>query len=362
MEHDIYRQLMKHLGNVGVGYPQIGDFLEVLRKTVTLEEAEVALGLPTGLLPFEVERIEEIAFRTDKSIEETEETLEKLARKGYLYKGKTKSGKVGYAFIQIGIGFPQIFYWKGEITEQVKEIAQPVAKSMAEKVDSQKQLFRYVPVNKAVDRTLQAILPFDMMTEVVNKAKKIAVASCPCRMGAQVLEDRKCTHSLETCMKFNEMAEFILEKGYGRELSKDEALETLRKCEEEGLIHLVDNCQEEIQNCCNCCSCCCWNVMPIKNRLVSRDYIMATYYLRTTDEQKCIGCGQCADDCPLEIITMEDDLPVVDESICIGCGVCLLHCPSEAAKLKKKDESTPLGDFYSLQRTAIKKARDEARE
>ena len=93
--------------------------------------------------------------------------------------------------------------------------------------------------------------------------------------------------------------------------------------------------------------------MPIKKRLVPRDYLMATYYLRTTDEEECTGCGQCAEDCPLEIITMEDDLPVVDESICIGCGVCLLNCPTDAAKLKKKDKNIPCKDFYTLHRNAI---------
>ena len=156
-------------------------------------------------------------------------------------------------------------------------------------------------------------------------------------------------------MKYNKAAEFVLEKGYGRELSKQEALEIIRKSEEEGLIHFVDNCQEEVQTNCNCCSCCCWNVMPIKKRLVPRDYIMATYYLRTTDEDECIGCGQCAEDCPLEIITMQNDKPVADESICIGCGVCLLHCPTDAAKLKKKDASVPFKDFTTLHQTAIEK-------
>jgi heterodisulfide reductase subunit A-like polyferredoxin len=94
--------------------------------------------------------------------------------------------------------------------------------------------------------------------------------------------------------------------------------------------------------------------MPIKKRLVPRDYIMATYYLRTTDEDECIGCCRCAEDCPLEILTMENDKPVVDENICIGCGLCLLHCPTDAAKLKKKDASVPFKDFTALHRAAIK--------
>ncbi|MDO8722491.1 MAG: 4Fe-4S binding protein [Syntrophales bacterium] len=149
------------------------------------------------------------------------------------------------------------------------------------------------------------------------------------------------------------MADFVLEKGYGREITKEEALNIIKDTEEEGLIHFVDNCQEEVQHNCNCCSCCCWNVSPIKNRLVPRDYIMATYYLRTTDKELCSGCGQCANDCPLEIIEMAGDLPVIDESICIGCGVCLLHCPTDAAKLKRKDENVPFQNFSILHNTAI---------
>ena len=66
------------------------------------------------------------------------------------------------------------------------------------------------------------------------------------------------------------------------------------------------------------------------------------------DETKCTGCGQCVEDCPLEIITMENDFPVVDENICIGCGVCLLNCPTGAAKLKKKGPSDKQ-DFQIVQ-------------
>ncbi|MBW1840049.1 MAG: 4Fe-4S binding protein [Deltaproteobacteria bacterium] len=361
MEQDIYQRLMKHLGNVGIGYPQIDDFLEVLKKTLTPEEAEIALGLPTRLPPFEVEEVDIIVQRVGMPSEKVEEILERLAQRGFLYKHKTDSGSIGYAFIQIGFGIPQIFYWKGETTDELKKISRHMGTFLVKATPEVRgtentRLFRYVPVNKAVDHTLQAVLPYDMMKDVINKARKIAVVHCPCRQLARLLTDSKCTHSLEVCLKFNKMAEFVLEKGYGRELSKEEALQTIKKAEEEGLIHFVDNCQEEIQHNCNCCSCCCWNVMPIKKRLVPRDYLMATYYLRTTDEEECAGCGQCAEDCPLEIVTMEDDKPVVDESICIGCGVCLLNCPTEAAKLKRKDKSTPFQDFNILHRTAIQDA------
>ena len=358
MDQDIYGKLMRHLGNVGVGYPQIDDFLEVLRKTTTIEEAEIALGLPTRLPPFEVEDVDSIAEKVGKNSKKVENILERLAQKGFLYKQKTDSGKTGYAFIQLGFGMPQIFYWKGEITDKTKEIAPVLAKYLQKGGDvvsgtENVRLFRYIPVNKALGNALQAVYSYDMMEEVIKKARKIAVVHCPCRETARLITESKCTHTLENCIKFNKMADFVLEKGYGREITKEEALNIVKDTEEEGLIHFVDNCQEEVQHNCNCCSCCCWNVSPIKNRLVPRDYIMATYYLRTTDKELCSGCGQCVKDCPLEIIEMAENLPIIDESICIGCGVCLLHCPTDAAKLKRKDENVPFQDFSILHNTAI---------
>ena len=38
MSEDIYRTLMEHLGKVGIGYPQIDDFLEVLKKQLPLKK------------------------------------------------------------------------------------------------------------------------------------------------------------------------------------------------------------------------------------------------------------------------------------------------------------------------------------
>jgi predicted transcriptional regulator len=74
----------------------------------------MALGLPTRLPPLEVEEVEVIAGRLKKPVKEVEKILENLAQKGFLYKQKTALGKIGYAFIQIGFGIPQIFFGRGK--------------------------------------------------------------------------------------------------------------------------------------------------------------------------------------------------------------------------------------------------------
>ena len=52
------------------------------------------------------------------------------------------------------------------------------------------------------------------------------------------------------------------------------------------------------------------------------------------DQEKCTGCGECVDSCPLEAISMKDDKAQVDLDTCGGCGACVDVCAVGAISLE----------------------------
>lgn len=42
---------------------------------------------------------------------------------------------------------------------------------------------------------------------------------------------------------------------------------------------------------------------------------------------RCLGCGDCAENCPVDAICMQDGIARIDRRICIGCGLCVKNCP-----------------------------------
>ncbi len=352
----VYERLARHLGKLVSGYPFRETLLELLQENFSPREAELVLAIPNHLAPLELVPLEQIARRAGVRGEEAKEVLENLAQRGVIYSGSTAGGEPGYAHLQVGYGMPQSFFWGGKEDERARRMAGVVLKYFT--VDTTREIyggrptkiFRYSPAALTVEAPRQGVMPGELIQNVVQGAQKIAVAHCPCRMAARVLGRSECQHSLEVCFKYDEMAEFVLDRGLGRELSADEALSIMRDCEKEGLVHMVDNAAAGVKHTCNCCGHWCWNVGIIRRRKIPRDVLMASYFIRVTDEDECVGCQACEQVCPVDAVSMVDGVAKVDEDWCIGCGVCMVRCPTQAIGLERRVEQTPPADFSELTR------------
>jgi len=363
MGDDVYQRLAKHLSSLGMGYPEKEELLEILRENFTSREAEVALAIPAEVIPFEPAPVSKIAPHLNIENEELEQILSNLAQRGLLFSKRLKNGETGYALQQFGYGFPQTFFWQGVDTPNAKRMAELIGKyARSEELrevygKTTTKAFRYIPAAPSFEPNSHAVFPFEMMEELLQKVRRIALVHCPCRATAQLIGKRRCNHPLENCIKYDELAEYLIDQGIGREITKQEALQIIKKSEEAGLVHMVDNAREGIKHTCNCCGCCCWSVGTIRRKRIPRDVLMATYFLRETDRERCTGCGACVDICPVQVVRMEGDFPAVDQEWCIGCGVCAVPCSFGAVKLVRKTGTIPPKDFKELHREILRERR-----
>jgi ferredoxin len=353
--HDFYIRLAKHLESLIMGYPYTEELIDLLKEMFNPDEAQVALAIPNDLAPLQVVSLEDIAARADLPLPEVAEALKSMAARNMLFTAPTEDGSTGYALLQIGYGLPQTFFWRGTQDGTAKRMAKLVLKYFTVPTTQlvyggvRTKSFKYSPASVSIEIPMQGVMPNEQIGPIVDAATKIAVAHCPCRMSAKILGRTDCPHSLEVCVKYDEMAEFVIDKGLAREISKDEAHQIMENSEKEGA-------QGQIKHTCNCCGHYCWNVGIIRRRKIPRDQLMAVYFIRETELAECIGCGACADICPVDAVKMVEDKPQVDPDWCIGCGVCAVQCPAGVISISRRLENQAPQDFAQLHQQ-IKKER-----
>ena len=164
--------------------------------------------------------------------------------------------------------------------------------------------------------------------------------NCPCRT------HKKCDHPLETCIIFDYTAEFMVERGFGRYLSVEEALELLEETETAGLVHSTMNTRTRPTLICNCCTCACVLLRGL-TQLHNPRTIAKSNFLPVRDDELCNKCRKCVRICPMEANVYHaphDNEPkriLCLEGRCIGCGLCAYHCPNDAVKLVKAKDEVP---------------------
>ena len=127
-EQDVYRRLADHLHRLGMGYPVSDDLIDILKENLTPVEAEIALAIPTTVIPLSPVGVDTVLQNVHVSRKELSDILQGLAQKGMVFVGKAADGQDGYTLLQVGFGFPQTFFWKGEDTPHARKMAMMVAK------------------------------------------------------------------------------------------------------------------------------------------------------------------------------------------------------------------------------------------
>ncbi len=342
-EDEIYKKLHKEIDErMPIDFPVHEDGLEIeiLKLLFTPEEAAIATHL--SALPEPLDKIHKRVTKSGISIskERLEELLNNLSEKGAIQGGSSiydkKHNRRRYRLAQWAIGIFE--YQLGRFTKELAVLANDYSLGVFyEEFHNKKKpgQMRTIPVEKSLSPEY-TVGTYDNIRDIItNKVDKIAIINCVCREQHDILEEPcKLSSMRRCCVMFNDTAARRIKDGLGKEVSKEEMFEILKKYQKEGFVLQPGNSQNP-SFMCVCCGCCCGVLKMAKQFQKPAEYYSSNFYTQSNSEL-CNGCETCVKRCQMEAVSLENEKAIVNLDRCIGCGNCVPTCGMKAMKLYKK--------------------------
>ena len=328
MSKDAYKHLAEHLDALPNGFPatENGSELRLLAKLFTPEEAELAAQLSPAL-----ETVEEIAEYTGKEPSDLRGRLKAMARRG-LIGVERKDGALAFKSLPYIVGFfeSQVHTMDAELAHLVEDYFHA---GFGRMLSVEPQFHRVVPAHESVHTSVE-VHPYESAAELVYSMQSWGVQDCVCRKQT-ALVGKACPHPVDVCLAMDSHANSFDGLPDWRALSRDEAIATLRRASEAGLVHTVTNSEEGVTYICNCCTCGC-GLLRSMAELGIANVVARSPFVNRVDEDLCTGCEDCIDACQFDALSMEGTLATVDQERCVGCGVCVFRCAADGLILVRR--------------------------
>ncbi len=332
---DPYKKLAERLDALPNGFPPTADGAELhlLAKLFSPEEADLAAHLRlTKEIP------EQIAVRLDRDLAEVRTQLKGMARRGLITAGRTDGG-LGYGLMPFVVGIYEMQI--GNLDEELARLFEDYyQQAFANVLRVQPQVHRVIPVNESVKVDME-VRPYESALEIIDAAQSWGVLDCICRV-QKALIGEGCEHPVDVCMALSESPHAFDGSPVVRAVDREQAVETLQRAAQAGLVHSVSNNQQGLHYICNCCTCSC-GILRGMAELGIANVVARSSYVNQVDEMLCNGCEACLEYCQFEALVMGDDAIVAVNVIrCVGCGVCVPACQNEALGLVSRPEGEVL--------------------
>ena len=325
---NIYEKLRERIDQYSIGMcaTESGKELAILRNLFSEEEARYYLALSRALEPVSV-----IAGRLGVPDDEASRVLERMCGKGHLFP-KNENGRQYYAAAPFMHGFfEHQIYRRNPDPELPKLIEDYLMGGFIPK----SRALRVVPVQVDLSDRKQ-VLPYDDVRAIIMGKDRIGLFECACNHHVKAVGS-ECGQSSEVCIAFDFYAEYPIEMGYGRWITREEALKVVEYAEEQGLVHQTGGDARNVECICNCCADCC-GILRMLKRLPNPGLFLSSNYIPHVKARDCTSCEACIDRCPMEAITIAGDAVEINRERCIGCGVCVTGCPAGAIALELKPQ------------------------
>jgi ferredoxin len=357
-----YRKAVEVISSAGgTPIPVTDNTVAILKYIVEEKHLDFILAYK-GKRSQTMEQLKEV---TSFSEDQINEHVKVLAKTGLIMNQPSSSGLMIYRlmpFVNVGV-YEYTFMKKLEYNDWEKGLAQLYKKfndeSKGRMLANYDAIVKsYLPRMRPIDRTVpytenfetgdeinivideeievpkEKIISTQKVEEIIQKFDEIAVGHCYCRHFRDLVgESCKQTDMRENCFTFGKSARYTAEQGFARMISKEEAIDILKKSEKDGLVHKAYHPNMDFKrdedSICNCCSDCCGQSKNITSNLSN--------FVAKVDHEICTGCGTCVEKCYSGAKELnEEGKAETNEERCIGCGICAAFCPEGAISLVER--------------------------
>lgn len=281
----------------------------ILEPVVTEEMAEVALCMKIR----KKYTAKELAPLCGKSIDETVNLLWDLAVSGVCFVN-TINGVDTYWYDTWVPGIMEMMVNNKENVNKYPQIAE--AFEAYGRVRGPKStgafpvgvgLMRVIPIEQAIDGETRRA-SYEEVSKYLNENDIFTVSDCSCRTARRVMGEG-CGHLAEDmCIQMGHAAEYYIRTGRGRQITREEAFEIIKRAEENGLMHQIPNLDGsgKTHAICNCCGCSC---LALRTASMFKNVDMVrSNYVSKVNKEKCVACGECVVNCPVNALKLGQKL------------------------------------------------------
>lgn len=164
-------------------------------------------------------------------------------------------------------------------------------------------LMRVIPIEIAIEGESRRA-SYEEISKYLNESEKFSVSDCSCRTAREAMGEG-CGHLKEDmCIQLGHAAEYYVRTGRGREITREEAFDIIKRAEENGLVHQIPNTDGsgKTHAICNCCGCSCLALRSAE-MFLNPDMVRSNYVSKV-DATKCVGCGECVEGCQVNALKL----------------------------------------------------------
>lgn len=277
------------------------------------EQAEIMLKM--GLR--KPKTLEEIAKITGKDPKHVEELLEKAARTGAVEYHRENPQHEKQYYVQLFVpGIAEMTNMVRWQVDKYPELGEQFNKMTYLPLAGKTHLIppggagigmHVIPVESAIKAENQS-LPIEHISHWLDKYDNFSVGYCSCRNARRMTGEGSGEILDDCCIGLGDYADYLVETGKGRRITKEEALAICQRAEENGYVHQVTNIDgtDKIFGLCNCDLGVCFALRT--SQLFNTPNLSASAYRAHVNKDNCVACGKCVEICPAGAVKLGQKL------------------------------------------------------